>query len=131
MTRTGANDPRLSFARNHVIRGLVLFSPQPICIAAVLLAVSLCGCSSQRDRAPIRDSYVVRAYHYCEKCGSLQGGVYEKGPFKTFSSPDRNQCVHAWQEISRERFMQLATQLHGMDWSQESGIAWRPSSAAR
>ena len=61
----------------------------------------LSSCASKRDRAPERAGYVVHAYHYCEKCQSLQGGIYEKGPFRTFPGENKKDCIHEWQECKR------------------------------
>ncbi|QDT43602.1 hypothetical protein Pan241w_37040 [Gimesia alba] len=94
-------------------------------VLSVVVCVTLVSsCVSKLDRPPERDGYVVQAYHFCEKCESLQGGIYEKGPFKKFSSDQRKECVHEWQEISRDRFMQLAVDLHAVDWSKEPGHFW-------
>jgi hypothetical protein len=81
--------------------------------------ITLASCASQRDRQPQRDGYVVQAYHYCDKCGTLQGGIYEKGPFKTLPGKNKAECVHQWHEIPRDRFTQLATELYDVDWSTE------------
>jgi hypothetical protein len=91
-------------------------------MAALTLMTS---CASHLDRPPDRDSFVVHAYHYCPRCDSLQGGVYEKGPFKSFPGSNKSQCEHQWQEVPRERFKELATELHGIDWSHEPANFWR------
>lgn len=92
-------------------------------LAAGLMLVT--SCVSHRDQPPERDGFVVHAYHYCPRCDSLQGGVYEKGPLKSFPGPNKSQCEHQWQEVPREQFKELATDLHGFDWSREPGIFWR------
>ena len=95
-----------------------------VLLALTVTLLFLSSCVSQRDRAPERDGYVVHAYHYCEKCRSLQGGVYEKGPFKAFPGENKKNCIHEWQEISRERFFQRATERYDVDWSKEPALAW-------
>ena len=93
--------------------------------AVVVVAVSLLpSCTSLPDRPPQREAYVVEAYHYCPECGTLQGGIYEKGPFKAFPGPNKETCSHQWEEITRERFKQLATDMYGADWTQESARFW-------
>jgi hypothetical protein len=94
-----------------------------IAFAAGLTLIT--SCVSHRDQPPERDGFVVHAYHYCPRCDSLQGGVYEKGPFKSFPGPNKSQCEHQWQDVPRERFTELATELHGIDWSREPMYFWR------
>ena len=91
-----------------------------LALTVALLFLSSC----QHNRGPVRDQAVIVAYHYCEECRSLQGGLYEKGPFKSFPGENRKNCIHEWQEISEARFYQLATELYDVDWSKEPGIFW-------
>ncbi|QDU41566.1 hypothetical protein Mal52_00190 [Symmachiella dynata] len=79
----------------------------------------LCSCASQFDRSPDWEKASGDCYFYCEKCGSLQGGIFTKGPIKEFAGAGKESCIHEWQEITRERFKQLGTELHDCDWSQE------------
>lgn len=95
----------------------------------ILIAACIPLASCIRDRPPERDGYIVHAYHYCPKCGSLQGGIYEKGPFRKFPGPNKEQCVHEWQEITREHFMEMATTEYGKDWSKEPARFWNPPEA--
>lgn len=66
----------------------------------------------------------MHAYHFCDKCDSLQGGIYEKGPFERFAGPNKDNCEHEWQEITRECFKQLATDKYNVDWDQETAHFW-------
>jgi hypothetical protein len=47
-----------------------------------------------------------------------------KSAFKVFPAPNKDACVHQWEEISRDRFKQLATDRYGVDWSEESAHFW-------
>ena len=71
------------------------------------------------DRSPPH-GMIDKSYWRCEKCGSLQGGIWGKGPTKFFDGPNRRWCVHRWEEISRDEFKRLASEQYGEDWSQES-----------
>ena len=88
-------------------------------LTTVAIAPFLCSCASKLDRPPELDYIIGQGYHYCEKCGSLQGGIYGKGPTRRFAGAGKESCIHEWQEITRERFKQLGTELHDCDWSQE------------
>jgi hypothetical protein len=107
--------------RLESIRGIIAASV--ITVAAIFSA----SCASPRDQPPRREGYIVHAYHHCEKCGTVQGGIYEKGPFKQFPGPDKESCRHEWREISREEFKRLAAEDHRVDWSQEPAMFWKDS----
>ena len=62
---------------------------------------------------------ITHEYHFCDKCGSLDGGVYGKGPHKRFRTDAGGWCVHDWQPIDRAEFKLQAAERFGMDWSQE------------
>lgn len=62
---------------------------------------------------------VEMAFFKCEKCRSLEGGIYGKGPFKSFHSPQARTCIHQWQKINLGEFRTLATNWMGCDWTQE------------
>jgi len=67
----------------------------------------------------------AEAYHHCPHCGSLQGGIYEEEPFKTFSGEGRESCDHQWKEITRERFKELATERFNIRWNDEPDPFWK------
>jgi hypothetical protein len=81
-----------------------------------VLALSCSGCWT--DRTP-KHMMVEMAFFKCEKCHSLEGGVYGKGPTKFLHSPEAKNCVHNWQRISKEEFKRLATEWQGIDWQCE------------
>lgn len=93
-------------------------------ILVVVMCLALTSCASRRDQSPHRDGYVVHAYHFCDKSGSLQGGVYEKGPFKQFPGPYKEECEHEWKEITRGQFKQLAAEKYNVNWNRESARFW-------
>lgn len=94
-------------------------------VTAAIMLTSSCAQFRRIDRPPSLDAYCVHAYHACDKCGSLQGGIYNKGPFKRFPGPEKASCQHEWREIVRDEFKELASQNHGVDWSQESAMFWK------
>jgi len=62
-------------------------------------------------------------YYACDKCGSLDGGIYGKGPHKRLRSESGHWCVHRWHELSRAEFKQRAADQFGVDWFRE-GFWW-------
>ncbi|QDT46002.1 hypothetical protein Pan258_00190 [Symmachiella dynata] len=89
-------------------------------LTIVAITPFLCSCASKLDRPPEFQRPFGEEFQYCEKCGSLKGGSVAKGPIKEFAGAGKESCIHEWQEITPERFKQLATELHGCDWSQEA-----------
>jgi hypothetical protein len=70
------------------------------------------------DQPPPHDM-IEQAYHYCEKCGSLEGGIYGKGPFKSFPGEGKKECIHEWKTITRGEFKRIAVEKYGVDWNKE------------
>lgn len=68
---------------------------------------------------PPEHKIIEMAFFKCEKCRSLEGGIYGKGPFKSLRSPDAKACVHDWQPIDMAEFKQLGTEWRGVDWARE------------
>lgn len=68
---------------------------------------------------------IEMAFFKCEKCRSLEGGIYGKGPFKSLRSPDAKACVHDWQPIDMVEFKKLGTEWRGVDWTKEIPF-WNP-----
>lgn len=87
-----------------------------ICVAMASLLVGCIG--FQTDRPP-EHLMIEMAFFKCEKCHSLEGGIYGKGPFKSLHSPTAKACVHEWRKISRAEFRMLGTRWDGIDWQSE------------
>jgi hypothetical protein len=68
---------------------------------------------------PPPHAMIEQAYYYCNRCDSLEGGNYGKGPFKSLPGKGKTECVHDWKTISHQEFKKLATEKHGVDWSKE------------
>jgi hypothetical protein len=85
----------------------------------IMMISLLTGCIGCRTDRPPEHMMIEMAFFKCEKCRSLEGGIYGKGPFKSLHSPQAKTCVHDWQKISREEFKTLATQWNGIDWKSE------------
>jgi hypothetical protein len=77
-----------------------------------------------KDRPPPH-GLIDHAYFYCEKCHSLVGGIFGKGPVKRFDGINKQRCDHHWQKITRAEFKALAAKLYAIDWAYEAGSFWR------
>ena len=62
---------------------------------------------------------IAHEYYECEKCSSLDGGIYGKGPTRTFRTIGGQFCIHTWNEIERRQFKRLASERFSVDWSKE------------
>jgi|GEM_PF-3471103 len=63
-------------------------------------------------------------YYKCEKCKSLDGGIFGKGPCKNFMTKKATFCIHKWEKISKSDFRIYATQWFNYDWTKEDGLWW-------
>ena len=97
-------------------------------ILLTALSVTLCGCA--RYNQPPKTMMIEQAFFACSKCGSLDGGVYGKGPVKSFWTKAASHCIHDWQPISKGEFEFLATERFGVDWSKEIPY-WSERTAAK
>jgi hypothetical protein len=59
---------------------------------------------------------IAEEYYACEKCDSLDGGTYGKGPNRRFRTETGGWCVHRWQPIDRAEFRRQAAERFGTDW---------------
>jgi hypothetical protein len=87
-----------------------------IMIALACLAAGCAGCRTDR---PPDHKMIEMAFFKCEKCHSLEGGIYGKGPFKSLRSPEAKTCVHDWQAIDMAQFKELGSEWRGADWTKE------------
>lgn len=88
-------------------------------LVVIGLAGFLAGAIGCRTDRPPKHLMVEMAFHKCDRCRSLQGGIYGKGPAKSFRSPEARTCVHLWGRIARDEFKKLGSQWHGVDWAAE------------
>ena len=84
-----------------------------------MIAGLLVGCAGCHTNRPPEHMMIEMAYFKCDKCKSLEGGIYRKGPFKSLHSAQAKQCVHEWQRIDKKEFKSLATEWQDVDWSGE------------
>ena len=91
-----------------------------------ILPFFLVSCSNESTDLPpdLNGMVIVEAFHHCEKCGSLTGGIHGKGPTKHFDGTNRKNCVHEWTELDRKTFMDTATKLYNIDWSSDPVYYW-------
>ena len=71
------------------------------------------------NRKPKSEYIIYVGYYKCEKCQSLEGGIYGKGPMKILHSKKSNWCIHKWKEINIKEFNELGTDWFKIDWSKE------------
>jgi hypothetical protein len=84
-----------------------------------VIACLLLGCAGCRTNQPPEHKTIDLSFFKCEKCKSLEGGIYGKGPFKSLHTIQAQNCVHDWQRIDMKEFKSLATERHSVDWSVE------------
>ena len=85
----------------------------------IAMAGLLTGCAGFQTDRPPDHKMIEMTFFTCEKCRSLEGGIYGKGPFKSFHTTEAKKCIHQWQTISMGEFKALATQRNEIDWSRE------------
>lgn len=97
-------------------RRILLIASLPVAAAVTLLLYM------RVDRGPYVGQLppIAHEYHVCDKCGSLDGGVYGKGPHKRMQSDSGGWCAHRWQSINRAEFKGRASRQFGVDWSREA-----------
>lgn len=76
----------------------------------------IAGCASQQFNQSPKHLAIEQAFFKCDKCHSLEGGIYGKGPLKKLHSDRSDSCIHDWQRIRKAEFRQ-----YGKDWN---GIVW-------
>lgn len=90
---------------------------------AVLIAImSGCFTFDKTNLPPHGDESfppIAQEYYHCKHCGSLDGGIYGKGPTRHFRTEQGKTCTHDWQLISRDEFIKIGTERFHIDWSQE------------
>jgi hypothetical protein len=89
---------------------------QNLLTISLLLLVSW---PSSKDQPP-KHGMIEEAYFCCDKCHTLEGGIWGKGPKKFFAGPGKKSCVHQWRRITRDEFKALAVKLYGFNWKSET-----------
>jgi hypothetical protein len=93
-----------------------------IFIGVMCAIVIIMSCAGERTNQAPEHKAIEQAYFKCERCKSLEGGIYGKGPFKELHRKEAEKCVHAWIRIEKEEFKKLATEWYGVKWEDE--IPW-------
>lgn len=88
-----------------------------ICSIALLI-----GCVDEKTNQPPEHQMIEQAYFKCERCKSIEGGIYGKGPFKKLHSKEAERCIHDWVRIDKEEFRKLGAQWYRVKWEDE--IPW-------
>ena len=74
-----------------------------IIIITILISVLfLMRIFSPFNRKPKSKYMIFVGYYKCEKCRSLEGGIYGKGPMKILHSKKSIWCIHKWEEINKK-----------------------------
>jgi hypothetical protein len=60
---------------------------------------------------------IAEEYYICEKCGSLHGGIYGKGPLASFETKEAAACWHRWHQVSKAEFQKKAEGAFPAEWS--------------
>ena len=59
------------------------------------------------------------SFFYCPRDNAMRGGIWGKGPFKSFG-PKPSVCRETeWMAVDREAFKDLAVEHFSVDWSKE------------
>jgi hypothetical protein len=87
--------------------------------ALMLLVVCTAACAANPPHQAIE-----QAYFKCDASKSLEGGIYNKGPFMRFGPHPASCSSPEWTRVTQPEFKALATQWYGKDWSQEIPF-WR------
>lgn len=72
------------------------------------------------NKPPKNNYRIWEGFHWCSKCGSLDGGIYGKGPHKAFRTVKATYCIHKWQSIDKTAFMKKAKQDFLVQWGKEA-----------
>jgi len=75
----------------------------------------------QSRKQPPAFPMIVQKYYVCRKHRILKGGIFGKGPLRTFADENgQSWCWRdEWEEIDRKTFKMLASKWYGVDWSDE------------
>jgi hypothetical protein len=120
-----AGAPTVSTVRGRRRSGLLhptdrarLFGPNEVrALAPLLLVFTLAGCAI-RDRPPHAFlPPIAEEYYVCAKCGSLDGGIYGKGPLAHFRSAGAATCRHQWMQITFADFKRQAQTRFPVQWA--------------
>ena len=63
---------------------------------------------------------IAEKYYACDKCSSLHGGIYGKGPLASFETKEAAGCWHRWHQISKADFQKKAEDAFPTEWSKAS-----------
>jgi hypothetical protein len=96
-------------------------------VLLALSALALAGCLGPGRPPHAVLPPIAEEYFACDKCGSLHGGIYGKGPLASFATPGAAQCWHRWQPISRADFQQRAARDFPAEWEKAGDFVKRPA----
>jgi hypothetical protein len=92
-----------------------------------LLAAALAGCVGPGRPPHAILPPIAEEYFVCQKCGSLHGGIYGKGPLVSFATSDAAECWHRWHLVRKAAFQMLASDRFPADWAKAPDYVKRPA----
>jgi hypothetical protein len=95
-----------------------------LCASLIGLGAMFAACMTTRDQPPRHTGIIGSDYHYCPHCHSLYGGMFGKGPDYAkarINGANRQSCRHEWQEVTKDRFKELAAEHHDRHLEAEGG----------
>lgn len=76
-----------------------------ILLPLILFAVVIGCLSCIRNRPPHAVlSPIAEEWYTCDKCNSLDGGIYGKGPLLHDRTASGYKCIHDWRMITAKEF---------------------------
>lgn len=95
----------------------------------IVIATSIAGCYLFDTNVPPFGKVppIQESYYVCPHCGSLDGGIYGKGPTKQLRTEHGKECIHQWQPILKQEFLNLGVEGFKIDWSKEPPFWTRES----
>jgi hypothetical protein len=84
-------------------------------LAFSLLVVPALACGSELPPHKM----IEEAYFVCEPSRSLKGGIFGKGPLRSFGPSPGSCAASEWRRVTREEFKSRATDWYAKDWTAE------------
>lgn len=88
-----------------------------VLLLLVLALVGVNGCLAPNQPPHAFMPPIAEEYYACDKCGSLHGGIYGKGPLASFASATATRCRHSWRPITRPEFQRFAAEQYPVAWA--------------
>jgi hypothetical protein len=87
-------------------------------VAVVVVSLFAAGCVGAGRQPHAFLPPIAEEYFVCDKCGSLHGGIYGKGPLASFETASAASCRHRWRKISKIEFQARAQRDFPREWAE-------------